>query len=316
MRHEEYKELIQLSVYDEISSDNKKLLEDHLLECEECSKEYESIKQLYVAIAENAPKQLNENVLESSRDLLFSSITEDEKKSSLLTKLLDLLEELVFGRYAFAVGGVSALVVGIFLGKLFFTVETQPTPSQSISLDELIGDDVNIANIKLPNNWDKKKQIEINFDAVKSVSLTANLDDPIVKMIVAKSIVESESSWNRIQTLNKISDKNNITFINDPKIKGALLTALTEDQNPAVRKEAIESVKMLEYDDNVRDALLYVLANDENSGMRVAAINMIAKQSSNKDQLDDELKSILDRKQNNDDNSFVRLKAASLLERN
>ncbi|MBI9071226.1 MAG: HEAT repeat domain-containing protein [Melioribacteraceae bacterium] len=318
MKHEDYKELVQLSVYDEISLEDKKLLEDHLLECEECSKEYESIKQLYVAIAENAPKNISDTVLSESRGELFSSIAGDTKESSLLQKFIDLFEELLFGRYAFAAGGVTALFIGLFLGRVMFIPDLAENPqNNSINLDELIGGDVNISNIRLPNNWNDKEKIEVNFDAVRSVNLTADLHDPIIKTILAKSILESENSWNRIQTLNKISDqKNSNTLINNPKIKRALLIAATQDQNPAVRKEALKSIEMIEYDKDVRDALVLVLLNDTNPGMRIAAINLIAKNNSETGKMDIELKSILDNRKNNDQNSFVKLKAASMLETN
>lgn len=39
MNHQKYKELIQLTVYDEISDQEKLDLDNHLLECAECAEE-------------------------------------------------------------------------------------------------------------------------------------------------------------------------------------------------------------------------------------------------------------------------------------
>ena len=97
-------------------------------------------------------------------------------------------------------------------------------------------------------------------------------------------------------------------------MKNALITALEVDENPAVRKEALNTLMKLPFDTDIRDAFLFVLSNDRNSGMRVAAINALAQLKIEGTSLDDKILNVLNSKAENDKSDFIRLRAASLVQ--
>jgi HEAT repeat protein len=118
----------------------------------------------------------------------------------------------------------------------------------------------------------------------------------------------------RLRTVNTISSQLETEKFNaDPKIKNALITALKIDDNPAVRREALNALIKFPFDGEIRDAYLFVLSNDHNSGMRVAAINALAQLKVEGTSLDDKILNVLNRKAENDESDFIRLRAASLV---
>jgi len=88
---------------------------------------------------------------------------------------------------------------------------------------------------------------------------------------------------------------------------------LKSDDNAAVRKEALYSLMQFPYDEEIRDGLLNTLSNDKNSGLRVAAINALADIKTKGISLDEVIRKTLNKKADQDDNDFVKIRSASLL---
>src|SRR5438067_251394 len=61
----------------------------------------------------------------------------------------------------------------------------------------------------------------------------------------------------------------------DQQVRQALIAAARQDQNPAVRMKALESLRDASADDDVRQALLDALQHDANPGVRVEAVNVL-----------------------------------------
>jgi hypothetical protein len=119
----------------------------------------------------------------------------------------------------------------------------------------------------------------------------------------------------RIRSISTISDQSKQkAFEPDKKIKVALLTAMKNDSNPAVRKEALIVLQRYSFDDQIRDALLYVMSKDKNSGMRVAAINALADWNKEQRVMDEILKLALTKQAQTNNNTFVKIRAASILQ--
>jgi len=61
----------------------------------------------------------------------------------------------------------------------------------------------------------------------------------------------------------------------DEQVRNALVNAARNDQNPAVRMRALESLRDAAGEDNVREMLLDALEHDNNPGVRVEAVNLL-----------------------------------------
>jgi HEAT repeat protein len=113
--------------------------------------------------------------------------------------------------------------------------------------------------------------------------------------------------------LNTLAVKTESNFTPDDKVKKALITSLKIDENPGVRREALNVLKKFPKDEEIKEAFLYVLSNDRNSGLRVSAINALVDWKQEDISLDDEMRNILNKKAEADPNEYVRIRAASLL---
>ena len=63
MNHNEFKQMIQLSLYGELSDDKQKLLIAHLESCKECRTELEHQKKIMMLIADHKNLEVNEDLL-------------------------------------------------------------------------------------------------------------------------------------------------------------------------------------------------------------------------------------------------------------
>jgi hypothetical protein len=74
MRHKSYKEWLRLSLYDELDDAKKRLLEEHLRACPDCSSEMDMIRRMHEAICGNTMEQPQEELLQEARHGLQISL--------------------------------------------------------------------------------------------------------------------------------------------------------------------------------------------------------------------------------------------------
>ena len=318
MNHNKYKELLQLYVYDEISEKEKTTLENHLLECGECSAELTSIKHLYTALASNRPAPVSDALLSESRKELFNSISKEEEKISLREKVIKYIEEFLFGGYRLALGGAATFVIGIIFGYFIFggtpDISELSRVEQSINLDQLQKKNVQISNIRFDDPLTAEGEIEFKFDVTKPISYKGNASDEFAQKLLATALLTADNPGVRIQSVNTIAMQSGDSFIPDSKVKQALISSLETDPNPGVRRAAINTLIKFPFDQDIRDAFLFVLTHDDNSGIRVAAINGLSALKFAGGELDEKIRTVLKENVDNEENNFVRIRAASLLE--
>ena len=318
MNKEKFIELSNLYLMDELDDTEKIEFENAVMENDELKKEFDDIKRLFVSINENRPEEVDEKLLASARNSLMRAVRQEEAKPSFKERILSLLKNIFIVNYKFAFGGMGMLAVGVFIGYIFFSVNYIQRPmiesSHTVDLDNIQNGDVKVSNIKIPTTLNGGGQIEISFDAIKPISYKGNLSDPFIQRLLAASLVTEKNPGLRLRTVNTIASQvENEKSVSDPKIKNALITALKVDGNPAVRREALNVLQKFKFDDDIRDAFLFVLSNDRNSGMRVAAINALSQLKVEGNSLDEKIMNVLNRKAENDESDFIRLRAASLV---
>ncbi|KUO61821.1 hypothetical protein APF79_12200 [bacterium BRH_c32] len=315
----ELKEKLFLYSINELSEKERKEIENLLSEDLELKKEFDELINLGEAIGSNKPSPASDDELAIARRDLLRSIRTQEAEVSSFSRFVASLKGALFNRYGFAFTGATTLFIGIFVGYIFFS--QQPinkqilTDSTSIDINKLQEEgDTEISNIRVNESTTKPDEIEIRFDAFKPISYKAKKKDPFVKQLLSEALLNSSNPGDRIRTVNKISTQvQSKGFNDDPKIKAALLKALKSDDNAAVRKEALYSLMQFPYDEEIRDGLLNTLSNDKNSGLRVAAINALADIKTKGISLDEVIRKTLNKKADQDDNDFVKIRSASLL---
>lgn len=320
MDHQLYKEMIQLALLDELNDDEMKNLHQHLIECSDCQAEYDNLNKYLSTINQNKSGEVDEELLREARDQFRRKLNYDLSKQSIPEKILNSFRRNIWIYKQPALTGAFSLVVGLLAGYLFFS------PGSSSSMN-LIGDKNNsdvaattISNVRFINDSSGAGEVAFTFDAIKQVTMKGKLSDPAVQRILAEALVNEKNPGTRIQTVNALANistkqetlptgKSNV----NPKVKSALLTALKYDGNPAVRMEALKAMLNFPFDNDINETLLFVLQHDKNSGLRIAAINGLANAAQNGETIDPETIKILNQKVKNDDNEYVRIRAASLV---
>jgi len=313
MEHQAYKEMIQLALLDELNDEDLNKLHQHLIECSECQAEYDRLKKYYEVIEQNKIPEIDELFLQDARRQFRLKLDYDLSKQTIVEKLIIFFRRNLWAHKKPVFASAFSLASGLFLGYLLFA----PAGSVTIAnLTENLGlpsGNSQIANVQFINSDTGNGEVEFSFDEVKRVEMKGKLSDPAVQKVLANALVNEKNPGSRIQTVNALANQTMENNKANPKVKSALITALKFDGNPAVRMEALKALLYLPYDDEINESLLYALEHDKNSGLRVAAINGLASAKLNGKIIGQEGMKVLNPKVKNDDNEYVRIRAASLL---
>lgn len=319
MNKEKFIEQAQLYLMDELNQSEKIEFENLIMENDELKREFDSIKQMFESFTTSRPEEVDEKLLVSARNNLMRSIRNEAVKETASEKILKWLKNIFVVNYKLSFGSLTLVVIGVFVGYFLFYSSNQQiaTVSKSVDLDNLSQYETGVSNIRIPNPFLKGGEIEVIFGGTggtSPISYKGTADDPIIQRALATALVTQENPGLKLRTVNTLaSTVQSDQFIPDPKVKSALITAMKNDKNPAVRREALNVLQKFSFDQEIRDAYLYVLSNDSNSGLRVAAINALANLKVQGNSLDEKIINVLNKKAENDDSDFIRLRAASLI---
>lgn len=315
MEHGYYKELLQLSIYDEISVVEKERLDNHLCECSECNAEYEQLKNLYSAMNSNQPGTPSDFVLLRARTDLMRKIEQEKKKLLFFARLTGYFTVFNSSGIKYALSGTATLVMGFVLGYFYYLNVPQAgmTGLPGVNVDNKTSEEVEISNIRFDNPFTNNGEIEITYDAIKPITYRGSMEDEKVRELLSQALISSKNPGFKLKTLNTMSLQNDKKFIPDVKVKSALIKTIKTDGNPGVRREAMNLLAKFPYDEEIVDILIFAMSNDDNSGIRVAAINLLADYTPEGKSIDSELKKVLENKAQSETNDFIKLRAASLI---
>jgi hypothetical protein len=314
MNHNEFKQMIQLSLYGELPQEKQKLLLLHIESCVECRTELEQQKNFMSLITGNKYLEVNEELLKEARIQLRGGLRIERSKSIWFPKFSVNIIKLFSSPSKLALGTISVLIIGIVLGSILFGREKQNiiksnTDFTDISLTE---NQMRVANLRFTDSDMSDGEVEFTFDAVKPVRLIGSVNDPKIQSILTYAMLNDQNPGSRLNSINAMDSYGNISI--DKDIKDALVTVVMTDNNPGVRREAINLLDRVGYDESVKQAYLYVLLNDSSSALRIEALNALmdaAKQGHKLNQNDVDL---VIQKANLDNNNYIKLKSKTLIE--
>jgi hypothetical protein len=320
MNKEKFTEQAYLYLMDELEENERIEFEDILLQDDRLKNEFDEMKLTGMAIQSSKPSEVDNRLLASARQNLMREIRKEAELVPPITNMTNSIRRFLFENYRLAFGGIATFAFGIVIGYILLVPKFSHNQSNSntpITGNEvqIEKDNTQISNIQLEDSGTKNGEVAVTFDAVKPVKVTGQPTDPFIKKLLIASLLNESNPGVRLRSVNTIAQEvNKNNFKPDSKIKDALISAMKTDGNPAVRREALGALIKYPFDEKIRDAFLYVLSNDRNSGMRVASINALADLKQRGEVLDDQIKNVLNKKAENDNNNFVRIRAASILQ--
>ncbi|MGH2568087.1 MAG: zf-HC2 domain-containing protein, partial [Bacteroidota bacterium] len=257
MNHQQYREWIELGLFDELRTEERQALEEHLKSCGECSAEMETIQAFHRSIGRAKHFDVTDQLLMEARQQFRSAMRQEFTKVPLWHQITETVDALFAPPLKIALGGAFMLAVGFLGGYLVFRT---PAPNgsriaQSMSdATELSRGESQIANVKFVDADPSDGEIEFSFDAVTPVHVKGSPNDPGVQSVLVRALAHEDNPGTRLRAVSAItSPMVKIEFgRRDNEVKQALINSMKYDENPAVRKEALKALTRLPFDDEVK----------------------------------------------------------------
>jgi len=282
MKCETAQEIIALSVYGELPDDQGPQLEQHLLSCEACRREFEAVQALAKAMALLPVEEPSANLIARSRLRLEEAIDTLPRGSWLLRGWQRFAQGA--GRLRAAPVAVSAvLVAGLTVGgfsgyRAGEHAHDVTSPSTAITTqppDD--GGPVDIASVSNIVREPNTENVAVTYDRVQPETIHGSLDDPQIRQLLLIGARNRINSGVRDSSLRLLADECHAGHqCDDGPIRNSLLVALRYDKSEAVRLKALEGLQPYVADDvRVRDAVLEALMKDPNPEVRIQAISVL-----------------------------------------
>lgn len=303
MSHQEYREMLLLFLYEELSEDQNTLLKSHLEVCPDCRSELQALKKLHTVFAKRRSEP-SDQLLQDARQQLRAALRIERSRPTLGDRVRDW-----FPVFRYALAAAAVLAIGIFLGRVVFVPRApieQVGKGTTLQPNALIDrGNPGFTNIHFLDADAGDGRVEFTFDMVTPVKVNGDVSNPEVQKVLSYAILNDQNPGIRLRAVNTLSENEKA----DPKLKAALIQVIKSDQNDGVRKEALLLLQKYPVDDQMKDAFLYVLQHDANPMLRIEAIKSL--QPKNEDK---EVQTVLKEKMESDENSYIRDKAKRLLQ--
>jgi hypothetical protein len=315
MKHNEYKQLLQLSLFGELKSEEQLKLKEHLLTCEECRAELEDQKNLLELISGKQKVNVYEKVLSAARYQLRGALRAEKSDSRYLGNILESINQFFTSPLKFAVVSLTMLLLGVLIGSLFFSksslskyAEQKVSNNQFTSLHE----NLSITNLRFIDSDAADGEVEFTFEASKPVRLKGKVNDPQIQSVLTYAMLNEQNPGSRLNSINAMDTE--VPFQYDQEVKNALITVLMTDQNPGVRREALKLISKFPYDETLKQTLLYVITNDTVSGLRIEALNSLIEVGGKGYKLNQDEVNLFRQKVQQDDNPYIKLRSKTILQ--
>ncbi|MFB3828859.1 MAG: HEAT repeat domain-containing protein [Bryobacteraceae bacterium] len=144
-------------------------------------------------------------------------------------------------------------------------------------------------------------RVQIALDETRRRIVSGSLEDARIRGLLLAAVREEDNPAVRVESVDVLKR------LPVQDVRAALVAALSNDANPAVRLKAVEAMKPYTADSEVRKALMRALVRDENAGVRIQCIDLLVAKP------DESMVGVLQDLVQREDNSYVRLKCERAL---
>jgi Putative zinc-finger len=315
MKHNEYKQLLQLSLFGELTSEEKDILKEHLISCDECKRELEDQKNLLELISGKKKSEVDDKILSAARYQLRGALRAEKNNANIFGSVFESFAWLFTTPVKFAVMSAAILIVGILIGsQLLSKSSTNQITDQSNSENRFasLNEDISISNLRFIDSDASDGEVEFTFEASRPVRLKGKVNDQQIQSVLTYAMLNEQNPGSRLNSINAMDTKQTEQY--DQDVKNALVTVVMTDKNPGVRREAIKLMNKFPYDASIKKALLYVITNDSVSGLRIEALNSIIEATNKGYKLDSEELNLFRNKIQLDENPYIKMRSKTILQ--
>jgi hypothetical protein len=303
MNCREFEEALPLYLYGELSPAEREACAAHAAECATCGQALKEVGRLHEVLSERPRSEPSPDLLVHCRQSLEEALDRGQLGWH------GLVRQWVTPLHFRPASGVAvALFLMVFGFSLGWTIRpraaglsSETGPSASpFNLGDIENMRINGISRVAPDP--KTGDVRITMDAERRVTLQGSLDDPTIQRVLVYAVKSYDNPGIRRDTLDALRVRSSV-----PTVRRTLLWSMRHDPNLGVRLEALDAVRGLEWDTEMRQAFLEALEHDTNPGIRVAAIDVLAGHA------DETVLSALERIAASDSNRDVRLKCVSAM---
>jgi hypothetical protein len=300
---------LSLYLYNELDFSQEEQLEEHLSECALCKRALDREKAWHSSLnAEQAGVPL-ELLSECRRDLKTAISSPAKEIKGHLLNWSNWLSQLWIPNSAWSmrVAFASFLVFAGFTAGRWMTRGSSPFTLNGNALSEagLLGSGAaHIRDIQPREDH----RVRIIVDRVNEQEITGRPDDRVVRELLVAAAKDSSDPGIRVDSVEMLNGENGTD------VRDALIYAVRQDANAGVRLKALEGLRRFTADPVTRESLALVLKNDDNPAVRSEAIDVLvpaAAQTQVGPELAGTLQEIIRSEQGDD---YVRLRCMQILQ--
>ncbi len=309
MGHEQFTRRLHLLALDELEGPERRLVEEHLRTCAACREELERLQSMLAVVRDHAPGlQVDDQMLQEARQELRAALRRERMHRTVAERAAEWLAGAFAPGTRLALGALATLAVGFLAGRTLFPTR----PADVSGAAEATPGDTRITNVRFLDSGPGNGSVEFTFDAVRPVRMKGSINDPQVQKVLTYAMLNDENPGVRLRAVSAMAAP--AVPRPDREIRSALILTLRTDPNAGVRKEALAALLRLPPDSDVKNALLNTLMSDRNPGLRIAAINAIDSLRARGEGADQAVLRALQAKMHSDDNTYIRLRARTVLQ--
>jgi hypothetical protein len=306
---QQFRQCIWQAAYNELPLEQKKILEEHITDCPECQLDYEQTTKTVRLFDNKIQLEPTGVQIETSRAELHQRlllITRPGFQKKWLTKFwriisLDFAPALRFATAA------ALLIVGLFLGRIFFSQSNLKIESDQQLLPCLIESD--ISSIQSIQYDPTTRKVSIKLNTFNDVIVQGNLATPEIQEILLQSLRTEERPDVKLKTVRALQHTKSL---NENVIR-ALSDLIEKEDNPGIRLKAVKLLTTIPITPSIKDVLVQVLVrillNDSNSAIRIEAFKGLSKFDNGAST------SVIFNAARSDSSEYIRTKAKQILER-
>ena len=273
-----YQELIENILIDDISTEERKALEEHCSSCPDCAGLMDLHSNLQQMGAEVPMPQRHE--MRDMREAVLAATSEDAEVAR-GGFLVDLTKLWRAHPLPTGLATAAVLVFMVFLGQrntenysLEDELHRQSVKSpiaQQAGLESYLDAPYSFANVTVrPGN---QGQLELSFDVSRHLNIQVSQDSPLAREVLIHAILEPSSMGSRLSAMAATA------AMQDDSLKEALVMTMLNDPDPTVRVNAMAVLNQYPYDQNSQEAYLQTLRQDQDVQMRLTALEELARRN-------------------------------------
>lgn len=199
----------------------------------------------------------------------------EQKSPGILQEFIDKIKDYAF-RPEMAVAALT-LIIGFLLGRALPPDQGTLTSNLMAKIRSLATENTNLKDVQRSpviysnvqfKEIDKNK-VSINLDATTHLDFTGEKDDPLVRDIMAQTLLSSSNIGSELKAISYTRG------IVDQKLKETLIYSMHNNPVLATRMKAMSGLIEYKNDDEIKNAVLKVLREEESVKMRLLAINYL-----------------------------------------